>query len=138
MGALDYFTKPLTEEQMFITLPLKVRNAFTYYEQNSQIKKIYRRMKEEFELAEQIQKSLVLEYDECSIAKMWGKYIPCENIGGDIYCFKQVNEKLWFFIADVSGHGVSAAMVATMVNVFFKNGVTICSTPGEMLSYINS
>lgn len=138
MGALDYFTKPLTEEQMNITLPLKVRNAFTYYKQNSQIKKLYRHMKEEIELAEQIQKSLVLEYDECAMAKMWGKYIPCESIGGDIYCFKQVNENLWFLMADVSGHGVSAAMVATMVNVFFKTGITFCSTPGEMLSYINN
>jgi phosphoserine phosphatase RsbU/P len=137
LGALDYFTKPLTEEQIFITLPLKVENALKYYDQNNQMKVFNEHMKEEMALAEQLQKSFFQEHLKNELVEIWGKYIPCENIGGDIFCIKQVNDVIWFMIGDVSGHGISAAMVSMMLNISFKRGVELSSTPGELLSRLN-
>ena len=41
LGALDYFTKPLTQEQLKITLTLKVKNALELYEKEKEIKNLY-------------------------------------------------------------------------------------------------
>jgi sigma-B regulation protein RsbU (phosphoserine phosphatase) len=41
---------------------------------------------------------------------------PCEKIGGDIFNLVRLDEKRWaLYMIDVSGHGVSAAMVAVSV-----------------------
>jgi len=37
LGALDYFTKPISEESMKISLPLKIKNAIELYKRNKQI-----------------------------------------------------------------------------------------------------
>lgn len=137
LGALDYFTKPLSEEQMRITLPLKVKNALEYYENKKELLKFYDHFKEEMQFAEQIQKALVSEYVDLNNAEMWSRYIPCEEIGGDIFCVKQVEDKFWFMIADISGHGISAALISTMINVIFNLSVEFCSTPDEILKRIN-
>jgi sigma-B regulation protein RsbU (phosphoserine phosphatase) len=47
-------------------------------------------------------------------------YFPCEDVGGDFYdVFILDEENVAFYIADVSGHGVSAAMLT----VFFSQAV---------------
>lgn len=47
-------------------------------------------------------------------------YHPCEDVGGDFYdIFFISSDKVVFYIADVSGHGVSAAMLT----VFFSQTV---------------
>lgn len=137
LGALDYFTKPLTDEQIRITLPLKVKNALEYYEQKNQLEVFYDHVKEEMKLAEQLQKSMISEHSVFTGAKMWGKYIPCQEIGGDIFCTKEVDGKLWFMIADVSGHGIAAAMISTMLSVVFNISITYCSFPQDVLQRLN-
>lgn len=138
LGALDYFTKPLTEEQMRVTIPLKVKNALDYYEQKSQIMKLNEHLKGEMQLAKQLQKSLISEHEEYDGVEIWGKYIPCEYIGGDFYSVVKNNNKLWFIIADSIGHGVSAAMVSTMMKVIFNNSILYSSEPDQVLKNINN
>ncbi len=46
-GAMDYFTKPLSPEEMQIILPLKARNALMFYEQTKTINELNRKIDEE-------------------------------------------------------------------------------------------
>lgn len=140
IGALDYFTKPLTEEQIMITLPLKVRNALMVHQQRMELLQYNQNMKYEMQLAEQLQKSLISEKESYSVAGMWGRFIPCDEIGGDMYCCKQTDNgnKLWFMIADVVGHGIAAAMVSTMLKMIFNTCVEYCRTPKDLMNKINS
>ena len=138
LGALDYFTKPLTEEQIRITLPLKVKNALEYYNQKKQLIQFYEHVKDEMRLAEQLQKSMISEHSIYSGAEMWGRYIPCQEIGGDFFYCKEEKGKLWFMIADVSGHGIAAAMVSTMLGVVFNSNISQCRHPNAMLSTLNN
>ncbi|NTV90470.1 MAG: response regulator, partial [Clostridiales bacterium] len=137
LGAIDYFTKPLTEEQMKITLPLKVRNALEHYQNKLELTKFNDHIKRELDLAGQIQKSLVSEYTEGSKALMWGRYIPCEDIGGDVSFFRQDGDKCWMMMADITGHGISAAMLSTMINVVFGIYLHTIDSPAVLLSKIN-
>jgi len=67
-------------------------------------------------------------------------YYPCEDVGGDFYdVFILDDDNVAFYIADVSGHGVSAAMLT----VFFSQAVkSIMNTkkdtaePSEVLSEV--
>lgn len=138
LGALDYFTKPLTKEQLSITLPLKVRNAIEYYDQKKQLLKFYNHTREQIKLAESLQKSLITEHAVFQNAEIWGKYIPCEQIGGDMFCCKQEGDKFWFVIADISGHGIAAAMASNMLKVHFDYNTSLCENPGQLLQRINS
>lgn len=137
LGALDYFTKPLTEEQMRVTIPLKVKNALEYYEQKNVIIKLNEHLKGELQLAKQLQKSLILEHYSYDEVEIWGKYIPCEEIGGDFFSIAKSNEKCWFMIADVLGHGVPAAMVSVMMKVIFNNSLLSADSPETVLKNIN-
>lgn len=137
MGALDYFTKPLSEEDIKITLPLKVKNALNYHHQKMDLIKYNEHIKYEMQIAKQLQKSLITEKEAFELAQMWGRFIPCDEIGGDLYCLKLSGNKLWFMIADVVGHGISAAMVSAMLKIIFNANVENSSSPRDIMNKIN-
>lgn len=137
LGALDYFSKPLTSEQMHFVIPLKVRNAIEFYRNKKELIKYCNHIKQELKLAEQLQRILVNEYQSNSLAEMWTKYMPCEEVGGDVCCFKKVDNKCWFMIADISGHGVTSAMISMMINVLFNTLVDNEQSPDNILDKIN-
>jgi len=138
LGALDYFTKPLTDEQFRITLPLKVKNALDFYERENQIEKLYEQFKEDMRLAEKLQKLMIFDYIALEEVELIGRYIPCQEIGGDIFCTKQVQNKHWFMMADVSGHGIPAAMVSAMMSTVFNSKTDSSNHPSEVLKNLNS
>ena len=137
-GALDYFTKPLTNNEINITLPLKVKNAIKYYEQRKLLVGLNNQMKAELEFAKLFQSSLMAESKIVDIAEMYGRYLPCNKIGGDMYDYIQVGDKLWFIIADVCGHGVVSAMLSSMIKIIFNNFIQYLSSPKEVLENLNS
>ena len=59
LGATDYFTKPLTMEQMGVVLPVKVKNALKAYEQKRLLVQMNQRMREELEFATALQSILI-------------------------------------------------------------------------------
>ena len=136
-GAVDYFTKPLGQDEINITMPLKVRNALKYYEQKKFRNRLNRQMEEELAFAGRFQASLMEETKNLPSACMHGKYVPCNKVGGDFYDCAQYEDAFWFIIADASGHGVVAAMVSSMVKTIFTHFVQHVSRPDEMLEYMN-
>lgn len=137
LGALDYFTKPLNTEQIKVTLPLKIRNAVSFYEQKKQLIEYNEMFKMQMQLAEELQRATIMENLETSSVKMRGRYIPCDEIGGDMFAMKEFENKNWFIIADVTGHGIAAAMMSTMIKVVFNYSVVRCSKPSEVLKILN-
>ncbi len=48
------------------------------------------------------------------------KYVPAEKIGGDFYNFHEIDDNhIGILICDVSGHGVPAALLSSMVKALF-------------------
>lgn len=136
-GALDYFTKPLTHNEMTITLPLKVKNALRYYDQKKLLVRYNNQMNREHEYAKLFQTSLMTKSQISDTAEMYGRYLPSNRIGGDFYEFLQVDDKQWFIIADVCGHGVVAAMLSSMIKVVFNHYVQTFSSPQEVMENLN-
>jgi serine phosphatase RsbU (regulator of sigma subunit) len=96
-------------------------------------------MEKELSLAKKIQDSALPK----SIPKFSGLgihvlYKPMELVGGDYYDFCIIDSnRIGILIADVAGHGVSAAIIASMLSIAFKNHFNYAEFPEIMLSRIN-
>lgn len=68
------------------------------------------------------------------------RYILVERIGGDFYKFMRISEhKLGVLVADVCGHGLSAAMLALMAHsVLSTFEKRLLDSPADLFSKLNS
>ncbi len=138
MGAVDYFTKPLSEEDMDIILPLKAKNALIFHEQQKTIAALNREIQVELKNANDFQNIMLPKSRDFENVDLFIKFQPSLGIGGDCFdCFESDN-KLWFIIADVTGHGIAAGMASSMVKVMFRGSVKDKDiTPDKVLADIN-
>src|SRR3984885_9267379 len=73
-----------------------------------------RRYQQELSIAASIQQRLMkVKIPEVPFAKMEGRNLQCKEIGGDFYDAVNTKEGLAVVLADVSGKGVSAALMAS-------------------------
>jgi phosphoserine phosphatase RsbU/P len=138
LGAMDYFTKPITPEQMKVIIPLKANNALKFYEQRKKLKEINRRMENELKIASILQRSLIKIQDDYQRIRVYQKYMACDELGGDLFDLVEMGAKDWFMIADITGHGVAASLVASMLKVVFNHAIQFNSDPAAVLEEINS
>ncbi len=92
---------------------------------NEELRIINSRMFRELQMAERVQKSIIPSSKDFPDRKEIGfgsKYSAMENIGGDLYDVIKIEDNVYgCMIADVSGHGVPAALITSMVKVFFTS-----------------
>ena len=66
-------------------------------------------------------------------------YTPASDVAGDFYDFLELeNGCLGVFIADVSGHGVPAALVASMLKIALATQSENASSPARILAALNA
>ena len=93
----------------------------------------------ELETAQQIQ-SFILPGEGVEIEKLQvaARYVPMASVAGDFYDFAKVDERhLGILVADVSGHGVPASLISSMVKIAFASNTTHAANPAEVLDGIN-
>ena len=65
-------------------------------------------------------------------------YRPMTAVAGDFYEFVPVDEnRVGVLVADVSGHGVPAALIASMIKVAMQSVVTCARAPADVLRGLN-
>jgi len=85
------------------------------------------RFKREMELAQEVQNMLIpLRLHKETGVEIGAKYFPHQNIGGDYFDFIRINENefLWC-IADVSGKGISAALLMANFQASLRAWATV-------------
>lgn len=97
---------------------LAAHNA-ALHEANEQLAANNRRFRDELQLAQIVQQgflpTIFPRQDRVSFEKF---YLTCEAVGGDLYDVYEVDaQHIAFYVADVSGHGVSAAMVSGLLKM---------------------
>jgi len=66
------------------------------------------------------------------------RYMPMEAVGGDLYDFLPVDHgRFGVLLADVSGHGIPAALVASMVKTGAAAQERVAERPTEVLAGLN-
>lgn len=94
----------------------------------------------ELQLARQLQFSLLPEgVPRLSGLRIAALYEPMTSVAGDFYEFLAIDDqRAGFFIVDVSGHGVPAALIASMVKIAASSAAGCAGNPAEFLRRIGN
>ena len=66
-------------------------------------------------------------------------YLPCGAIGGDLFDVVQISDDiLALLIFDVTGFGVSSALISSMAKVCFSNYIRNIDSPRAVIEHVNS
>jgi serine phosphatase RsbU (regulator of sigma subunit) len=97
-----------------------------------------RRVRQEMAIAAEIQQRLMsVTVPEVPYAKVNAVSYPCKDIGGDFFDLVQTDKGLSLVVADVSGKGVSAAVVAsTLQGMLYSHLYEDAALP-DMISTVN-
>jgi hypothetical protein len=93
----------------------------------------------ELDMARQIQVSLLpREPPQVRHLELAVRYLPMAAVAGDLYDFAMLGPgRVGVLIADVSGHGIPAALVASMVKVAFSSQSPHADDPATVLTGMN-
>jgi sigma-B regulation protein RsbU (phosphoserine phosphatase) len=93
----------------------------------------------ELEVARQLQFSILpTSIPEVRNVRIAVAYLPMTAVAGDFYEFIPVDRKrVGFLVADVTGHGVPAALIASMIKVAVQSVVPCAHDPREVLRGLN-
>lgn len=99
------------------------------------------RMLDELSVAAQLQRDILpLEAPKVPGLQIVAKNKPATELGGDSFDFIANGAKTYFYVGDVTGHGVAAGLVMTMVNslikVFVENGLSAYDVVVRVNKYI--
>jgi len=96
-------------------------------------------IQKQLDMASVIQRSILLtKIDDWNELKFSVKYNAMEKIGGDFYdVFQLKDNKIGILIADVSGHGIPAALVTAMAKISFGNAGYQFDSPKRIFQEVN-
>jgi len=96
-------------------------------------------IQKELEIAEQIQTSILPREVPCRAGiEIAARYLPMSAVAGDFYDFLTFERNhLGILIADVTGHGVPAALIASMLKVAFASQAAHADDPARVLAGLN-
>ncbi len=95
-------------------------------------------IRNELEIARQIQAALLPRLDrEIAGLNIHARYSPAGSVAGDFYDVLCGGSGLGVLIADVSGHGVPAALSASMLKVALRAQADQMGHPAEVLAGLN-
>lgn len=135
IGADDFVLKPLNEKELVarVNSLLRLKSAHDeLFAKNQQIKK-------ELEIAKRVQQFIIPKnFTAISYPSISGRYLPIEDIGGDYFdCYALPDGAVGTLIADVTGHGIPAALVMSMSKMIFSIYAMLNHSTSELLAKVN-
>jgi sigma-B regulation protein RsbU (phosphoserine phosphatase) len=97
-----------------------------------------RRYQQELSIAASIQQRLMqVKIPEVPFARLRGKNLPCKEIGGDFFDAVGTRDGLAMVLADVSGKGVSAALLASTLQGMIYSHLVAGMSLLEVVTAVN-
>ncbi len=97
-------------------------------------------IQKELEIARQIQLSILpSSFPQSGSFRIAARYLPMTSVAGDLYDFFVAGDReAGLLIADVSGHGIPAALIASMVKLAATSQRVNADNPANVLHGMNS
>ncbi len=104
-----------------------------------QLDEAYRRLDHEMLQVGRMQRHLLpTQLPRIDGLELGASYVTCSRAGGDYYDVLPLPDDQWgLFLADVSGHGVAAAVVMAMMHTLLHAYPGAPVPPGQVFSYVN-
>jgi len=97
-----------------------------------------RRYQQELGIAASIQQRLMaVTIPDVPFAKMRGRNLSCKEIGGDFFDVVNTEDGLAVVLADVSGKGVSAALLASTLQGMVYSHLSACMPLADIMAAVN-
>ncbi|MCB1177942.1 MAG: SpoIIE family protein phosphatase [Leptospiraceae bacterium] len=124
-------------EELIIELE---RSKNELLEAEKKIKSALTLIQNDLSVAQKIQTTLLpLDITEISNIKIFSKYIPMMEVGGDLFdIFELEDGTVRVFLADATGHGVRAALITMLIKSEYDNIKDKESKPSELLKSLNN
>lgn len=114
IGGVDFISKPVHGEEVLA----RVRVHLRIRENN---RAAVRQQQARLEELRHAQQSILVRPEDCPEASFAVYYEPLEEAGGDFYDVVPVDSGVFgYFVADVSGHGTSAAFLTSAVKALLR------------------
>ncbi|MCP4137725.1 MAG: SpoIIE family protein phosphatase [bacterium] len=129
-GANDYLPKPFDRTELLARVQTLVELKRAVKESQKLIV-----IEQQLNFARNIQMSTIpKDLPQSPYFNISACYVPAETVGGDFFNFHPVDEKkIGILISDVSGHGVPAALITSMVKIVFNTLKSLREKPVELL-----
>jgi sigma-B regulation protein RsbU (phosphoserine phosphatase) len=135
VGAVDYIHKPFSPAVM----KARVNTHLVLRGMREQLERQLLTIRTELETARNIQLSILpREIPQLEGLDVAARYIPMTSVAGDFYDFLIVDEKrIGILVADVSGHGMPAALISSMLKIALAGQRSQACDPAGVLSGLN-
>ncbi|UWZ84869.1 PP2C family protein-serine/threonine phosphatase [Occallatibacter riparius] len=135
VGAVDYIHKPFSPA----VVKARVQTHLVLRATREQLAMQLSAIQKELETARQIQLSILPhQIPQLAGLDIAARYIPMTAVAGDFYDFIVVDDKhIGILIADVSGHGMPAALIASMLKIAFAAQADCAADPARVLHGLN-
>lgn len=135
VGAVDYIHKPFSPP----IVTARVRTHLMLRDAHETVAKQLSIMNSELEMARQVQLSILpSEIPRPNGLEIAARYLPMSSVAGDFYDFLVVDDKhVGILIADVSGHGLPSALIASMLQSALAGQSSHACDPSQVLAGLN-
>ncbi|MCG2589633.1 SpoIIE family protein phosphatase [Rhodohalobacter sulfatireducens] len=141
-GAYDFVTKPIDFNDLETTIEktlkeiARIQNTMEMEEQLSSLNY-------DLDMAARIQQKILKQdfpvYEEDERFDVYAHMIAAKHVGGDFYDFFKVDDdKFVFFIGDVSGKGMPAAIYMAVCRTMLKSIGSEVLNPAECITKVNN
>jgi serine phosphatase RsbU (regulator of sigma subunit) len=105
----------------------------------AEMKAAQERIESELRIARDIQMSMVPSvFPERDGLDMFAQMTPAKEVGGDMYGYVLLGDKLYFAVGDVSGKGVPASLFMAQVTRLFRTLAAQQMKPAEICTRMNN
>lgn len=114
-GADDYVTKGSEMDVLLARLQALLRVKAT----QDQLRRMNQQMRRDLDIARRVQEALVPSGAfRTPHVEIRSAYIPSAALSGDFYDYFQLDSAMYLFVADVSGHGLPAAILVSLLKSY--------------------
>ncbi|MBN1996983.1 SpoIIE family protein phosphatase [candidate division KSB1 bacterium] len=139
-GAFEYLPKPVDQDAMLAKVETALerrRIEILVRDQEKKINEFNTMIQRDIALAKRVQDSLIVpsfENDFCAVSV---EYLPMIGIGGDFVDIYDDGNSLFLTIIDITGHGITAALLVNRVCSEIRRLVSNRLTPRMVLYELN-
>jgi serine phosphatase RsbU (regulator of sigma subunit) len=133
-GADDFVTKGSDTE----ILLARLRAMLRVKRYQDELRKLNQQIMRDLQIARRVQEALVpnREFRSARI-EIRSAYIPSETLSGDFYDYFLVDDEMYLFVADVSGHGLPAAILVSLLKSYIHTEAAPGSSLADLMTRLN-
>ncbi len=133
-GADDFVTKGADVE--IVVARLRALLRMKAYQ--DQLRRMNSQMTRDLQIARRVQEALVPQGVFVSPRlEIRSAYIPSEVLSGDFYDYFVQNDSMYLFVADVSGHGLPAAILVSLLKSYIHSEAASERSLAEFMTRLN-